>query len=74
MAQDNLNTDALANALEERMNFCFHCGTPLDPWKPAIFKDGKEVAREDTPHKWCKNCLWVVAHTLRVLLTGVKNA
>src|SRR5271168_1559633 len=56
--------------LESRMNNCFHCGTVLVPWNPAVYKDGVEVSRQETSNKWCPNCLFVVAHQLRSLLTG----
>jgi hypothetical protein len=54
------------------MNNCFHCGTKLVPYAPAMFKDGIEVGREKTDNKWCSNCRWVVARVLQTLL-GVES-
>jgi len=66
--------DAIINRLEDRMYNCFHCGTELVPWNPSVFKDGVELCRQVTMHKWCKNCLCVIAHQLRALLSGEQDS
>jgi hypothetical protein len=39
-------------AIENRMNFCFNCGTKLIPWQ------------QDCTAFWCSNCCWVMRDVL----------
>ena len=56
-------------ALERLMRYCWQCGTPLVPWKPAIFGEGGAIiAHETTPHKWCPSCLNVTYRLLEIYL------
>ena len=71
VGMDAFNEDSVARylcsqakAIEARTNFCPSCATRLKPWEPMIFKDGMEVGRQWTEHRWCPGCHNVVFNML----------
>jgi hypothetical protein len=48
-------------------NYCYHCGTETQPWRPLCGDDG---SREDRPERWCPNCSWVVEKSMLSALDG----
>lgn len=61
-----VDAEKVAHSIEQHMNNCFHCGTELKRWEPAIFENNKEVGREQTNHKWCTSCCHVICKVLSV--------
>lgn len=67
--------DRHIQALEDFMGKCFHCGTPLEPWRPAIYDpkgNGVQIGWQETPHKWCRNCCWVIFRIVKNIM-GLNN-